>query len=161
MVRPGDGRPLTAKEDADLDQALHGTLALDRPVRRLSRLIEFLDPTDPTKLYYLTPENLGICLYPDTPKEVWQKEFARWVEFNHAVCGTKELGVIWRNQGDCVLVRIRGNLPIQGGGNEGEIWGSFLCRGFLPLLKSRGQNEGNGSRITTRKMSDLQRWCVT
>jgi type IV secretion system protein VirB4 len=47
LVRPGDGRPLAAKEEADLDQALHGTLALDRPARRLSRLIEFLDPTDP------------------------------------------------------------------------------------------------------------------
>jgi type IV secretion system protein VirB4 len=47
LVRPGDGRPLSAKEEADLDQALHGTLALERPARRLSRLIEFLDPTDP------------------------------------------------------------------------------------------------------------------
>jgi type IV secretion system protein VirB4 len=51
LVRPGDGRPLAAKEEADLDQALHGTLALDRPVRRLSRLIEFLDPTDPEGVY--------------------------------------------------------------------------------------------------------------
>jgi len=47
LVRPANGRPLAAKEEADLDQALHGTLALERPVRRLSRLIEFLDPTDP------------------------------------------------------------------------------------------------------------------
>jgi type IV secretion system protein VirB4 len=47
LVRPGSGRPLAAKEEADLDQALHGTLALERPARRLSRLIEFLDPTDP------------------------------------------------------------------------------------------------------------------
>jgi type IV secretion system protein VirB4 len=47
LVRPGDRRPLSAKEEADLDQALHGTLALERPARRLSRLIEFLDPTDP------------------------------------------------------------------------------------------------------------------
>ena len=47
LVRPGDGRPLAAKEEADLDQALHGTLALERPARRLSRLTEFLDPTDP------------------------------------------------------------------------------------------------------------------
>jgi type IV secretion system protein VirB4 len=47
LVRPGEGRPLTAKEEADLDQALHGTLALERPARRLSRLVEFLDPTDP------------------------------------------------------------------------------------------------------------------
>jgi type IV secretion system protein VirB4 len=51
LVRPGDGRPLEARQEADLDQALHGTLALDRPVRRLSRLIEFLDATDPEGLY--------------------------------------------------------------------------------------------------------------
>jgi len=51
LVRPGDGRPLAAKEEADLDQALHGTLALDRSARRLSRLIEFLDPTDPEGVY--------------------------------------------------------------------------------------------------------------
>jgi type IV secretion system protein VirB4 len=31
---------------ADLDQALHGTLALDAPLRRLSRLVEYLDATD-------------------------------------------------------------------------------------------------------------------
>lgn len=37
--------PLTPREQADLDQALRGTLALERPVRRLSRLIEFTDPT--------------------------------------------------------------------------------------------------------------------
>jgi type IV secretion system protein VirB4 len=47
LVRPGSGRALAAREEADLDQALHGTLALDPPARRLSRLIEFLDPTDP------------------------------------------------------------------------------------------------------------------
>lgn len=35
------------RAQADLDQALHGTLALEVPQRRLSRLIEFLDPTDP------------------------------------------------------------------------------------------------------------------
>jgi type IV secretion system protein VirB4 len=39
------------RESADLDQALKGTLALDREVRRLSRLIEFLDPTDPEGLH--------------------------------------------------------------------------------------------------------------
>ena len=51
LVRPGDGRHLSAREEADLDQALHGTLALDRSARRLSRLIEFLDPTDPEGVY--------------------------------------------------------------------------------------------------------------
>ena len=43
----GRARRLTAREQADLDQALRGTLALELPARRLSRLIEFLDPTDP------------------------------------------------------------------------------------------------------------------
>jgi len=47
LVRPAGGKVLTARESGDLDQALHGTLALERPARRLSRLIEFLDATDP------------------------------------------------------------------------------------------------------------------
>jgi type IV secretion system protein VirB4 len=51
LVRPADGRALSAREQSDLDQALHGTLALDRPARRLSRLIEFLDPTDPEGIH--------------------------------------------------------------------------------------------------------------
>jgi type IV secretion system protein VirB4 len=44
--RPG-GVPLTVREQADLDHALRGTLALEPGQRRLSRLVEFLDPTDP------------------------------------------------------------------------------------------------------------------
>jgi type IV secretion system protein VirB4 len=51
LVRPSGGRPLTVREHADLDQALSGTLALERSARRLSRLIEFLDPTDPEGVY--------------------------------------------------------------------------------------------------------------
>ena len=39
--------PLTVRQQADLDQALSATLALEAAARRLSRLIEFLDPTDP------------------------------------------------------------------------------------------------------------------
>jgi len=39
------------RESADLDQALHGTLALEPAARRLSRLVEFLDPTDPEGLH--------------------------------------------------------------------------------------------------------------
>jgi type IV secretion system protein VirB4 len=39
------------REAADLDQALRGTLALEPPARRLSRLVEFLDPTDPEGLH--------------------------------------------------------------------------------------------------------------
>jgi type IV secretion system protein VirB4 len=47
LARRGDGTCLSTREGADLDQALRGTLALERPARRLSRLIDFLDPTDP------------------------------------------------------------------------------------------------------------------
>ena len=43
--------PLSAREQADLEQALKGTLALEPSARRLSRLIEFLDPTDPEGLH--------------------------------------------------------------------------------------------------------------
>src|SRR4029077_2205118 len=39
------------REAADLDQALRGTLALEPAARRLSRLVEFLDPTDPEGLH--------------------------------------------------------------------------------------------------------------
>jgi type IV secretion system protein VirB4 len=47
LVRQGRFGAPSVQEQADLDQALHGTLALDRAERRLSRLIEFLDPTKP------------------------------------------------------------------------------------------------------------------
>jgi type IV secretion system protein VirB4 len=39
--------PLSVREEADLDHALRGTLALESEVRRLSRLIEFTDATRP------------------------------------------------------------------------------------------------------------------
>jgi type IV secretion system protein VirB4 len=42
---------LSAREEADLEMALRGTLALELSERRLSRLIEFLDPTQPDGLY--------------------------------------------------------------------------------------------------------------
>jgi type IV secretion system protein VirB4 len=51
LVRPGPGRTLGAQEEAELDQALMGTLALAPPARRLSRLVEFLDPTDPEGIH--------------------------------------------------------------------------------------------------------------
>ena len=44
-------KPPSAREGADLDHALSGTLALEPSARRLSRLIEFLDPTDPEGIY--------------------------------------------------------------------------------------------------------------
>jgi type IV secretion system protein VirB4 len=48
--RAQDGHS-SVRERADLEQALRGTLALDPADRRLSRLVEFLDPTDPEGLY--------------------------------------------------------------------------------------------------------------
>jgi type IV secretion system protein VirB4 len=51
LARPGSGRPPTAREESDLDQALKGTLALAPQARRLSRLVEFLDPTDPEGIH--------------------------------------------------------------------------------------------------------------
>ncbi len=51
LARPGSGRTLSAREEADLDQALKGTLALAPRARRLSRLIEFLDATDPEGIH--------------------------------------------------------------------------------------------------------------
>jgi type IV secretion system protein VirB4 len=45
------GRAGAVRETADLDQALRGTLALEPSDRRLSRLVEFLDPTDPEGLH--------------------------------------------------------------------------------------------------------------
>ena len=44
-------RSLSTREEADLDQALRGTLALDPGARRLSRLIEFTDPTRPDGIH--------------------------------------------------------------------------------------------------------------
>jgi type IV secretion system protein VirB4 len=52
LANSGHGaRQSRVREQADLEQALRGTLALDISARRLSRLIEFLDPTDPEGLY--------------------------------------------------------------------------------------------------------------
>jgi type IV secretion system protein VirB4 len=50
-IRTGAERARSVREQADLEQALRGTLALDASARRLSRLVEFLDPTDPEGLY--------------------------------------------------------------------------------------------------------------
>jgi type IV secretion system protein VirB4 len=51
LVRPAAPGSLTVRQQSDLEQALHGTLALDPAARRLSRLIEFLDPTDPEGIH--------------------------------------------------------------------------------------------------------------
>ena len=45
------GKPLSVRQEQDLDHALAGTLALSHTSRRLSRLVEFLDPTDPEGLH--------------------------------------------------------------------------------------------------------------
>jgi type IV secretion system protein VirB4 len=50
LVRPASGA-LTVRQQADLDSALRGTLALELPARRLSHLSEFLDSTDAEGLY--------------------------------------------------------------------------------------------------------------
>jgi type IV secretion system protein VirB4 len=43
--------PISTREEVDLDQALRGTLALERPLRRLSRLVEFTDATKPDGIH--------------------------------------------------------------------------------------------------------------
>ena len=50
LVR-GPSGALTVRQQADLDAALRGTLALDLAARRLSRLMEFLDSTDSEGLH--------------------------------------------------------------------------------------------------------------
>jgi type IV secretion system protein VirB4 len=50
LASPG-GDPLSARQEAELALALEGTLALPVPSRQLSRVLEFLDPTDPSGLH--------------------------------------------------------------------------------------------------------------
>jgi type IV secretion system protein VirB4 len=51
LACPPGRPPLTVRQSAELDQALRGTLALEVPARRLSRLVEFLDTTDSEGLF--------------------------------------------------------------------------------------------------------------
>ena len=51
LARAPGVRALNVREQRDLDQALRGVLALAPGARRLSRLLEFLDPTDPEGLH--------------------------------------------------------------------------------------------------------------
>jgi type IV secretion system protein VirB4 len=51
LARTADGHGPRVRELADLDHALRATLALDPAARRLSRLVEFLDRTDPEGLH--------------------------------------------------------------------------------------------------------------
>lgn len=86
LVRPAGGRPFTARESADLDQALHGTLALEGGARRLSRLIEFLDSTDPEGLH---------------------ARLARWCESTHG-----EYAWVFDNPADSVVARLAARATI-------------------------------------------------
>ncbi len=51
LARAPGARALNVREQKDLDQALRGALSLAPGARRLSRLAEFLDPTDPEGLH--------------------------------------------------------------------------------------------------------------
>jgi type IV secretion system protein VirB4 len=54
LAQTADGEgaaALPVREEADLELAIRGTLALEVAERRLSRLIEFLDPTTPDGVY--------------------------------------------------------------------------------------------------------------
>jgi type IV secretion system protein VirB4 len=51
LARAPGARALNVREQRDLDQALGGVLSLAPGARRLSRLTEFLDPTDPEGLH--------------------------------------------------------------------------------------------------------------
>ncbi|MDP8985890.1 MAG: VirB4 family type IV secretion/conjugal transfer ATPase [Pseudomonadota bacterium] len=74
------------REEADLDQALRGTLALDQPSRRLSRLVEFLDPTDPEGVH---------------------ARLSRWCE----TCGGEYAGV-FDNATDSIVPRLSGRAVV-------------------------------------------------
>ena len=51
LVMRTPGETLTVRQEDDLDQALRGTLKLERSFRRLSRLAAFLDVTDPEGMH--------------------------------------------------------------------------------------------------------------
>jgi type IV secretion system protein VirB4 len=86
LVRSRSGQPLSARESADLDHALHGTLALEAPARRLSRLLEFLDPTDPEGVH---------------------ARLARWCE-----CAHGDYAWVFDNPVDCVVEKLRSHALI-------------------------------------------------
>lgn len=82
LARPSGGR-LTVREERDLEQALRGTLALSESDRRLSRLLEFLDPTDTEGLH---------------------ARLASWCE-----CAAGEYAWVFDNTRDVVADRIQGS----------------------------------------------------
>ncbi|HEY2274790.1 MAG TPA: VirB4 family type IV secretion/conjugal transfer ATPase, partial [Steroidobacteraceae bacterium] len=87
LVRPGGGAALTAREDRDLEQALRGTLSLAAPARRLSRLLEYLDPTDAEGLH---------------------ARLARWCEVSRG-----DYAWVFDNPHDSIVARLSGR-PIVG-----------------------------------------------
>ena len=86
LVRASSGRGLNVREESDLDQALHGTLALEPSARRLSRLTEFLDPTDPE----------GICA-----------RLARW-----CASSAGDYAWVFDNTDDSIVTRLAGRTVI-------------------------------------------------
>src|SRR5215469_15943474 len=82
LVRPAAGAPLTAREDRDLEQALRGTLSLAAPARRLSRLLEYLDPTDAEGLH---------------------ARLSRWCEVSHG-----DYAWVFDNQHQSLVARLAG-----------------------------------------------------
>jgi type IV secretion system protein VirB4 len=87
LARPRGGSLISVREQQDLDQALLGVLSLAPETRRLSRLLEFLDPTDPEGLY----ARLG-----------------RWCE-----AGEGPYAWVFDNPGDSVIGRLEGQ-PVIG-----------------------------------------------
>jgi type IV secretion system protein VirB4 len=87
LARAPGGRPLNVREQRDLDQALRGVLALAPRSRRLSRLLEFLDPTDPEGLH---------------------ARFGRWCE-----AGEGAYAWAFDNPSDSVIARLKGQ-PVIG-----------------------------------------------
>jgi type IV secretion system protein VirB4 len=87
LVHPRGGGTLTAREDHDLEQALRGTLALAAPARRLSRLLEYLDPTDAEGLH---------------------ARLSRWCEVSHG-----DYAWVFDNPHDSIVTRLSGR-PIVG-----------------------------------------------
>jgi type IV secretion system protein VirB4 len=87
LARTPGASSLNVREQRDLDQALRGVLSLAPGARRLSRLLEFLDPTDPEGLH---------------------ARLARW-------CGAGEGAYAWvfDNPEDSVIPRLHGQ-PVIG-----------------------------------------------